>query len=775
VARVAEGARGIANRAFVAAPLATCVVPIEGDDAGRLIEVNDAFCTFVGRDRSELLGAPSERFIHPDDRARASEVAATIVGGFSELADVPLRYVRRDGAARWGNVFMRTFDDEDRRVMVAQIVDIDHEYRAHRDLAAREERYRSFAELLQEGIWTTDTDRITTFVNERMATLLGYSPNEIIGHHASEFELEEDHDFFTELFDQRWAGAVERDVIRLPHRDGHVVWFSVSAGPLRDGTGTIVGSIALLVDITEQRAAAIALQESERRLRALVERSWDIITVLRPGGLWWSPNPSAAATSLGWPFAQLSRKDARAALHPDDYDLVARAYAETLEGVRGPDAPVVLRVLRHGGGERVFECLFQDLRDEPSIGGVLINTRDITERVAAETALREQERRVAELSAAARANALEIELQRARRLESVGRLAGGVAHDFNNLLGVILRCADALSARADERRGEDAEDAAAIRDAAERGSLLVRRLLRLGGPNAPASAPFDLNVSLEELLRLAARGLGQVRLEFTPEPEPCVIRAHRDEVEQAVLNLLLNARDASADGARVEVSTATAVLSDGEPAVLLRVADHGKGMTDDVRALAVEPFFTTKHDASGNGLGLTTVLATVERAGGTLQIESEPGRGTTVTLALPRVAADVVAGVGAMQASDGDRAAVVAGRVLVVDDDPCVRVATVDMLRDAGFDPVAAASGAEAMSLIRSGLRPLVVVSDVRMPGLSGEDLARWLAHEHSIPTVLMSGWPGGATSAERGVVLTKPLVRDQLIAAIAAAGASAP
>src|SRR5262249_13903361 len=211
-----------------------------------------------------------------------------------------------------------------------------------------------------------------------------------------------------------WAGEVERRVMRLPHRDGSEGWVSIGAGPLRDRSEEIVGSIAVFSDISAQRSAQLALETSERRLRALVERSWDIITVLRPGGTWWSPNPGAAANALGWPFGDFTRLDARAALHPDDFDKVARAYAEVLEGVRGPDAPVVVRVLRHDGGVRVFECLFQDLRDEPSIAGVLINSRDITERVAAETALREQERRVAELSTAARAQELELELQRAR-------------------------------------------------------------------------------------------------------------------------------------------------------------------------------------------------------------------------------------------------------------------------------------------------------------------------------------------------------------------------
>ena len=401
----------------------------------------------------------------------------------------------------------------------------------------------------------------------------------------------------------------------------------------------------------------------------------------------------------------------------------------------------------------------------PDRGQIVLFVRDITERRQAETLLLQDfESRCA----------LERQAAEARRMESLGRLAGGVAHDMNNVLGAILALASSHLETCPERSPFHG-DLDTIAKAALRGGHLVKGLLAFARQAPLAEAEVDLNAVLQEVVRLLERTLpARIRLVSVPAPGLRPLRGDAHSLADAVMNLCLNAVDAMAGGGTLTLCTHN--LDDG--GIQLQVQDTGSGMTAEIRRRALEPFFTTKGVGRGTGLGLAMVYGTVQAHHGQLTLESEPGAGTCVLLAFPACAPAAPVPVPE-PASPG--VAVEAGcRVLLVDDDPLVRSATQALLDRLGHRTTAVAGGEEALAQFGRGGRPEVVVLDLNMPGLSGaETLARLRALDPEVPVILATGSPDEAAHALLasfpGVsLLAKPYalaeLRHEVQAAVAAA-----
>ncbi|HEX8051991.1 MAG TPA: ATP-binding protein, partial [Thermoleophilaceae bacterium] len=359
---------------------------------------------------------------------------------------------------------------------------------------------------------------------------------------------------------------------------------------------------------------------------------------------------------------------------------------------------------------------------------------------------------------------LENRLQQSQRLETVGQLAGGVAHDFNNLLAVILNYAYFVR----ERLPEDSEvraDLEEIRHAAERASELTHQLLVFSRRETIRPVVLDLNDVVRDMQRLLGRTLGE-RVELVTElaDEPCLVEADSSQLEQVVLNLVVNARDAMPRGGTIRVETRL-----GEE-VLLAVSDEGEGMEPEVAARAFEPFFTTKPKGAGTGLGLATVYGTVTQAGGHAEIDSEPGRGTTLRVYLPQAAPreSDAPEVVAVDSSPTDGAT-----VLVVEDEDPVRRLTCRILAGSGYECLEARGGEEALRLYEQHRsRVALLLSDVVMPGMSGQELAQRIGGEGSGPPVLfMSGYTDEAVlpreRADEGALLHKPFTADALLRSV--------
>jgi signal transduction histidine kinase/ActR/RegA family two-component response regulator len=406
-------------------------------------------------------------------------------------------------------------------------------------------------------------------------------------------------------------------------------------------------------------------------------------------------------------------------------------------------------------------------------GGSVLVVEDVTHRLRAD----EQRKQ------------LEAQLQQAQKMEAVGQLTGGIAHDFNNLLTVVIGNAEILL--------DEPEDAHAVRtlaamvlEAAERGADLTNKLLAFGRRQSLSPEMIDVSQCVEAMLPLLKRVVNEgveLRTDFSPS---AVVHADRSLLESALLNLVVNARDALAAGGSLTISTGERDLREGTAAppslrraVFLSVSDTGTGMPPDVLRRAFEPFFTTKEVGKGSGLGLSMVYGFCEQSGGTVQVESTEGMGTTVTMYLPAVQVDDLGG-KQQSPSRSDAVALTGGggRVLVVEDDPQVLEFAARELTRLGYAVTTADNGAQAMELLAQGQRYDILFADVVLPdGPNGVELARSVQRHHpGMRVVLASGYaedifatygkPDGDT-----VVLKKPYKRPELAEALVRrAGASA-
>jgi signal transduction histidine kinase len=397
---------------------------------------------------------------------------------------------------------------------------------------------------------------------------------------------------------------------------------------------------------------------------------------------------------------------------------------------------------------------------------------------------REVATRTGELEQALRdVQATEAALRQAQKMEAVGRLAGGIAHDFNNLLQAIQGYVE-MVAGAPELPGHLRDDLAQAQAAAERAAALTRQMLAFGRRQVLAPTNLDLNEVVQHLMKMVSRLIGEhITLEVVPGPDLGTVWADRGQIEQVLLNLCVNARDAMPDGGTLTIETQNvtvdAAWQASHPAarpgryVLLRVTDTGTGIPAEHLPHIFEPFFTTKEQGKGTGLGLATLHGIVHQHQGMVQVYSEPGRGTTFKVYLPAVAAEV--GAAASRTDGPVRGG--AETILLAEDDPAVRLLAERVLRDAGYTVVSAADGAQAVELgTRPGARFDLALLDVVMPGLGGRHVRDRLLEARPDQKVLFaSGYSEhvGQTDfvARDGQrLLDKPYSREGLLRAVRAA-----
>jgi len=455
------------------------------------------------------------------------------------------------------------------------------------------------------------------------------------------------------------------------------------------------------------------VQRSEAHFRSLVENSHDAVAVLaRDGRIVF--HSAGVERQLG--YADIAGRRALEFVYGADRERVAEVLARAIES--GDTAGVrAVRLLHADGSVRIHEAVAGPLPDLEDGGAVVVSTRDVTER-----------------------RALERQLVESQRLESLGRLAGGVAHDFNNLLTVILGAAtDALEHPGPE--SEQRELLAEIVDGAERAAGLTRQLLSFASRQIVAPHDFDLAEQLraaEPLLRRLAGPKVDFHLDLCDESAP--MRADPSQLEQVVLNLVTNARDAMPDGGtlRVAVERSSASLdgaSPPRPVVRLTVSDTGKEMDDEARERAFEPFFTTKSKERGTGLGLSVCLGIVKQCGGRISFESARA-GTTFTVLLPAGSARTVSVPSPEPARNGTET------VLLVEDEPSVRRIAGAALRRAGYRVIEAPNAADARIEAQAASGAIdLLLTDVEMPGGNGRALAEHLLRElPSLRVLFVSG-----------------------------------
>jgi PAS domain S-box-containing protein len=743
---------------------------------GRFVRVNAAAAAIFGYTVDELLGATIGDLTQPEEapayRERTARVAAGELASYTQEG----RYRRKDGSDVWARVSVCALRDAAGRpthfVGVAQDVT---EWKRAEEAQRRRER------LLHEGErlagfgtfeWHVGSDDATW--SDEVYRIFGRDPRHPAPLHTIFLESVHPDDrarVFAAL-DDAVAHRGSYDVqFRIVRPDGAARLVreraSVETGP----GGEAVRVVGVTQDVTERAEAERALRESEERFRALVEHASDLIAILDLDGSNRYASPSHEAV-LGVTPAELRGRNALELVHPGDLEKARRALDRVVTGP-GPVGPEPLRFRHRDGSWRTLLVTLADLRAAPGVGGIVANSRDVTRQLA-----------------------LEERLRQSQKLEALGQLAGGVAHDFNNVLAAIVgygqMVVDALPP-GDARR----EDAEQVVLAAERGTDLTRQLLAFSRRGAAETEVIDLAAVARDTARMLRPLLpASIALVAPPDDAPPVpVRAARAPVEQIVLNLAVNARDAMPDGGTLTIAVRTDEpphpgVPGMAPTARLVVRDTGVGIPPEVRARIFEPFFTTKPNGRGTGLGLATVYGLTDQFGGTVEVESEVGRGTTFTVTLPLATAaelpapqppaapvppDRSRGPGPSVETPGPAAR---PRVLVVEDEAPIRTIARRALEGAGYDVVLESDGARALARLRTGEPFDLVLTDAAMPEVSGWRLAAEAAEARpALPVVLMSGY-AELTDGRRAAVgvadyLEKPFSMRHLVDVVSRALAS--
>jgi PAS domain S-box-containing protein len=440
--------------------------------------------------------------------------------------------------------------------------------------------------------------------------------------------------------------------------------------------------------------------------------------------------------------------------HIDSHQKHRAAYA-TQPKPRLMGEQIQLSARRKNGDTFPAEIALSTVSDELAALIVMVAVRDVSDRIVLEAERQQQ--------------ALLAQQERSDRLESLGQLAGGIAHDFNNVLGVILNYATLLQRKLTDP--QDLSDIQAINGAAERARGLIRQLLNFASRGATHLEPLDVNVVVRETGSMLDRTFGKdIEIKLALDPEAQVALADRQQLEQIILNLAINARDAMAEGGRLTIATGTSGAASPDDLalvepddVVLRVIDEGAGMSPEVLRRAFEPFFTTKPQGQGTGLGLATVYGIVRQSGGRVTINSTVGAGTTVTVVLPAGRDHPSTPVRpASSVSRGKE------RLLVVADEDALRFGDARLLAAEGYDVLTAANGIEALMLLDAHTQSIdLVVTDVVMPKMGGVALAQALARRQSELPILLIADDDAGEPPDSGLLLHAPVARDAMLPAI--------
>ncbi len=621
-------------------------------------------------------------------------------------------------------------------------------------------RYRLLVESITDyAVYMLDPDGIITSWNAGAQRFKGYTAAEIIGHHFSRFYTEEDRAAglpAKALATAAGEGRFESEGWRL-RKDGSRIWTHVIIDPIRNAAnGGLLGYAKITRDLTERRAAEAVLRNTQEQFRRLVESVTDYaIYMLDPQGFVVNWNQGAQRIKGYLPSEIIGQHFSKF------YPLPDRENGEPQRGLATAEREGRFEKegwrLRKDGSRFWASVVIDAIRgDDGELLGFAKVTRDISERRKAQQ----------ELETAREA------LFQAQKLEAIGQITGGVAHDFNNLLNVIVGSLDLLQKRLpdDERLRSYVRNAL---QAAHRGASLTQRMLAFARRQDLDRGAVDLPALAHGMRDLLQRSLGpgiSIESRF-PSALPNVF-TDSVQLESALLNLAVNARDAMPNGGPLVISARAVDVEAGlgpdlRPGryVCFSVADAGEGMDEETRARAADPFFTTKGVGKGTGLGLSMVQGLAEQSGGAMTIQSEKGKGTTVEMWLPVADPDASEHVR----RDSQPAAVESPArpltILAVDDDALVLMGTAAMLEDLGHTVIEATSGDEALAILRAGQAVDLVITDQAMPRMTGMQLFQAIRGDWpKLPVVLATGYAelpdgSGATMPK----LSKPFTQQQL------------
>jgi len=750
------------------------------DQHARVVGWNDWISRATGHDKETVVGRPLIEIFPELTSTRLPAVIeeALQIGSSSILTHTLnklLPLLGEHGRQILHNIVVRpVWSDDGGRCCLLQINDVTVAVARERVLRERQNaRYHAIVDSAPDAIVTIGLDRTIQWVNNAAERVFGYAMTELLDRKI-DFLLPatgEAAQAFVELSDETRSLA-----ITARRKDGELGHFDVSLGRWHADERVFVTTIWR--DVTERMAVEVALRESEGRQRALLEALPQLVWTCDPAGLCDYFNPQWQIYT-GAPLADHIGDGWRNVIHGDDRDGFANSWDAALASGTIFDSDARLRSA--DGSYRWFKMRsIPVLQADGTISRWFGTATDITDHVEARDALRRSNEEL-EAVVVERTRERELalrQLHEAQKMETIGQLTGGIAHDFNNLLAVILGSLSLL------KKGlpEDPRTSRLLDGAlqgAERGATLTKRLLAFARRQELKLEAVETQKLIPDMMDFLRQSIGPsiaIHIDILPDVRPVKIDAN--QLELALMNLAVNARDAMPTGGALTISCRNETNQNREavahlPAgdfVRISVSDTGQGMSDATLAKAMEPFFTTKGVGKGTGLGLSMVHGLTAQSGGAMRIDSQLGQGTTVNLWLPCAGSDDKRHLSSTQAPSMPHIASQRLRILLVDDDALVRMNTAYLLMDLGHSVMEVASGAQAIQLLDADDRFDVLITDYAMPGMTGLDLATKLGTTRpNLPIVIATGYaelpPDTPIDYPR---LSKPYTQNELAEALA-------
>jgi PAS domain S-box-containing protein len=699
-----------------------------GDD-GRFLYVNKAFIEMFGYDLSEAPnGKEWFRKAYPDPEIRREAISEWLTDLHESLPgqERPRVFTVCCKNGDYRRILFRPVQLESgRHLMTCE--DVTERERAEIALKESEERYRALVEQANDIIYRTAPSGVITYINPAVTRLTGYAESDITGKHFSAFVHPSYVDRAACYYKRQLLERIPDTYYELPiiTRSGASVWLGQNVHLLTDGDRRI-GFQAICRDITERKLAEQALEESELRYRTLFERAGDAIFILEAEG----ENPgrivsanTAAAQMHGYSVSEMTGLSIADLDAPEEAPKVPDRIARISRGEW-----IKEQIVHRKKDGTIFPVeITAGLLDLPNRKYILAIDRDVTERVE-----------------------LEAKLRHASKMEAIGRLAGGVAHDFNNLLTAMIGYTDILAQQLPPT-GPEIEKLGRIAQAAKRAAELTHQLLAFSRKQMLEVKVLDCNeiiLDLEEMLRRLIRE--DIELTITLDPELPRVKADPAQLEQIIMNLVLNSRDAMPKGGRLGIGTQRVELdetyspgsADLAPGlyVMLSVSDAGHGMDAETCSRIFDPFFTTKEKGLGTGLGLSTVFGIVMQHNGHISVHSEPGLGTTFKVYLPCVSES---GDPLVRSASSNPPLTGAETILVVEDEDAVRKLICEALNLLGYTALDASCPRDAISLCSGDAAPIdLLLTDVILPEMDGRTLYETIsATLPAIKVLFVSGY----------------------------------
>ena len=698
----------------------------------QFLAVNAAAEAEYGYAADEFLRMRLPALLPPQDVPEALRQIAQTDGKITPESG-PVRHQRKDGTELWAELHSSPIHFEGRAARLVLLRDVTEQRHAEEARARAEAELEALVAESPHGIYRSapGQDRFMK-VNPALVRLLGYdSAEEVLrlSLRGDVYRVPEERERMIEAIRNDPHGSLE---VEWKRKDGSVILVSLYVHIAYKPDGSVAYFDTVVEDVTERKRMQEALRASEERLRMAVSAGnvglWELD--LASGQVW------------TWP----------------EQDIIfgyeqppAWTYRLFLQHVVDEDRERIQRVLEEGRATGVVKAEFRIRALDGSIHWLAGKGQVQSDKAGKPVRMRGTIEDVSER------RALEDQLRQAQKMEAIGRLAGGIAHDFNNLLMVMRGFAELLHEKI--AGTPERHDTEKILEAADRAARLVGQLLAFSRKQVLAPQVLDLNECLAEVGKLLPRVLGEhIEVVLRPHPAVHAIKADPMQMEQVLMNLAINARDAMPHGGKLLIETQDAIIDDAHarrhpettagPYVMLAVSDTGCGMDAETSQHIFEPFFTTKREQGGTGLGLATVYGIVRQSGGFVWVYSEVGKGTTFKLYFP-----AVAGAAAPLSKVPQTTTATGGHetLLVVEDEEGVRTAMTEYLRRRGYNVLAAGNGADALQ-IAGGFRGDIdlLVTDVVMPAMSGQELARALLARHSQTRVLYVSGYTGAVLAEQ-------------------------